>query len=75
VKQSTKRLLVALAAIFGFKIYSIDVNQAYLQSLSPLLCNVFIRPTDFLNLSGNELVQILKSLHGLTEPVIIGTSS
>jgi Reverse transcriptase (RNA-dependent DNA polymerase) len=67
VKQSTLRLLVALAAIIGFKIYSIDVNQAYLQSLSPLLRNVFILPTDVLNLSGNELVQILKPLNGYTD--------
>jgi hypothetical protein len=32
-----------------------------------LLRNVFIRPTDVLNLSGNELFQTLNPLYGLTE--------
>jgi hypothetical protein len=44
VQQSSIRLLLSLAAILGFKVWSNDVSQAYLQASIPLLRDVYIRP-------------------------------
>jgi hypothetical protein len=33
-RQSSARVLVGLAAVFGFRLYSTEVQQAYLQSAS-----------------------------------------
>jgi hypothetical protein len=39
------RMILSLAAIFGFRISSSDVTQAYIQSTHNLTRNVFINPT------------------------------
>ena len=36
------RLLLALASIFGFEIWTSDVRQAYLQASEPIFRNIFI---------------------------------
>lgn len=66
VKQSSVRILVALATILGFDLWSMDVKQAYLQSASNLRRDVYVRP-DEMNLSPNELLQIIKPLYGLSD--------
>ncbi len=70
-KQYTIKLIIALAAIFGFRIFSTDVIQSYLQSLEKLSRNVLVKPTKEivkeLNLKPNELLLLLKPLYGLTE--------
>jgi hypothetical protein len=64
VQQSSIRLLLSLAAIVGFKVWSNDVSQAYIQASVPLLRDVYIRP-DCLDLRQNELVRLIKPLYGL----------
>lgn len=60
------RILIALAMIFGFDVWSSDVPHAHLQSAQNVKRNVFIRP-QMLELSADELLQIMKPLYGLTE--------
>jgi Reverse transcriptase (RNA-dependent DNA polymerase) len=66
LKQQSIRIILALASIFGFDLWSSDVNQAYLQSASRLQREIFTRP-DELNLGPNELLQLVLPLYGLTE--------
>lgn len=66
LKQSSIRLLLALATIFGFNLWSTDFNQAYLQSASNLRRRIFVRP-DILELDDDTLLQIVKPLYGLSD--------
>lgn len=66
LKQSSVKLLLALATILGFEVWDLDVKQAYLQSGSKLQRAVYIKP-DIIELDQNELIQILKPLYGLSE--------
>lgn len=66
LKQTSIRLLLALASIFGFELYSLDVTQAYLQSASQLRRKIFIKP-DILNMDSDELLQLMKPIYGLTD--------
>lgn len=62
------RLLLAIASIFEFKVWTADVIQAYLQSDEPRSREVYIQ--DFVpkfGLRKNQCVQLLKSLYGLCE--------
>jgi hypothetical protein len=44
-RQSGARVLIELAAVFGFRLCSTDEQQAYLQSSSELMRDVYIEPS------------------------------
>jgi Reverse transcriptase (RNA-dependent DNA polymerase) len=60
------RLILAVAAILGFDVWSTDVNQAYLQSACRLKRELFIQPRELV-LGKNEFLQLLLPLYGLAE--------
>jgi hypothetical protein len=65
IKQSSVRLLLALTATLGFNIWTIEVNQAYLQAAVDLQRKIFTKP-DVLRLGEDELLQVIKPLYGLS---------
>jgi hypothetical protein len=66
LKKQSVRLLLAIAAIFGFDIIATDVVQAYLQSAQDLQREVFVRP-ECVDLAPNELLRVVKPLYGLPD--------
>jgi len=62
VKHSSTRLLIALAACFGFRLWSQDVSQAYLQSASQLIRDVYLKPGKDLEIYGPKLLKLLRPL-------------
>jgi hypothetical protein len=64
--QTSTRPILALAAIFGWNVWTTDVQQAYLQSASRLKKEVFLK-TDALELGPSEFLELLLPLYGLAE--------
>lgn len=62
------RLLLALAAIHGFHVWTSDVRQAYLKAAEPIAREIFIRkPVGEFELEPSQCLQLLKPLYGLCE--------
>jgi hypothetical protein len=66
LKQSSVRLLLALRAVLGFDLWTMDVRQASLRAASNLKRDVFIRHNE-IELTQDELLQIIKPLYGLSD--------
>jgi Reverse transcriptase (RNA-dependent DNA polymerase) len=66
-KQQSTRLLTGLAAKFGFRVCTHDVQQAYLQSAESLLRDVYLKPPAVLNLGADQVLKLLRPLYGLCD--------
>lgn len=60
IGQRTVRLLVTVAAIFGNRLWRLDVSQAYLKSTDHITRDIYIRPKDRLKLNSNQLLPLPK---------------
>lgn len=67
IKKQTIRLLISLTALFGFRLWSQGVSQAYLQSASKLTRDVFVQHRQGFKIEPNEILSLLKPLNGLTD--------
>ena len=68
LQSSSARLLLALASVFEFSVWSADVRLAYLQSTEPLHRRVFIRdPAKEFKLKPHECFELVKPLYDLCD--------
>ena len=58
------KMLVSLAALFGFRLISTDVTQVYLQSAEKLSQNVYVKPSSEFELDPNQLLKLMKPFYG-----------
>ena len=62
------RFLLALAAVHGFNIWTLDVRQAYLKPVEPLEREILIsKPAPKFDLNPSQRLQPLRPLYGLCE--------
>jgi Reverse transcriptase (RNA-dependent DNA polymerase) len=66
LSQTSTRLILAMAAIFDFDVWTTDFQQAYLQSAESLQKEIFLM-TNALELGLNEFLQLVLPLYGLSE--------
>ncbi len=67
VRQISVRLLVAMAAIMGFDIWTEDISQAFLQSASELLRDVYLKPNRQLKVPAGYVLKLLRPFYGLAD--------
>ena len=56
--QRSIRIVVPLAGMYGFEVWAHDITQAYLQSESPLLRKVYLRPPAELHMPKGRLLRL-----------------
>lgn len=67
VSPQAIRLLVSLATIFGFRLWSEDMTLADIRGAERILRNVFVRGKPEFQLSAGQLLQVLRPLYGLAD--------
>lgn len=70
VQQQSLRMLLALAAIFGWKIWTQDISQAFVKSAGELSREIYIKKFNDvreLNLRPDQAVKSLRQLYGLCD--------
>lgn len=67
LKQQRVRLIVTIAAIFGFKIWSQDIFQTCLQSEIHLTCDDYVRPKGGIVLKAGWILKIFKLFNRLAD--------
>lgn len=67
LKHASTRIIIALAACFGLRIWSQDISQTYLQSASQLISEIYLKPGKDLQIEGNQLLKLLRPLYGLSK--------
>lgn len=65
--QQAIRLLVSLATIFGFRLWSEDMTLAYIQGAERILRKVYLKGKPEFQLAPNQLLEILRPLYGLAD--------
>ena len=68
IQRASQRVILCLAAVLtGIGIYLRDITQAYTQSASDLVRDIYARPPREIDLWTNCLLRIIKPLYGIAE--------
>jgi Reverse transcriptase (RNA-dependent DNA polymerase) len=65
IRQPSTRPIARVAGLFGVRIWSDDVSQAFLQSQEQMGRRLFVRPPREFGISDGSLSELLKPLYGL----------
>ncbi|CDF36767.1 unnamed protein product [Chondrus crispus] len=69
--SNSTRIIVSVSAIKGFRLFSHDVRQAYLQSEEKLTRKVFLLPKradlKYFGLCEEDILELLKPIYGMTD--------
>lgn len=67
IRQHSIRVVVTIASLFGYDIWTQDVSQAYLQASESLKREIYVRPPVEFQLSSDKLLRLDKPLYGLSD--------
>lgn len=71
IRASSIRLILSVSAVMGFRLFSHDVTQAYLQSKYELTRKIYVQPKekdlDIFGLKKGELFELNKPLYGICD--------
>lgn len=71
LRQRSTKIIVSTSAVRGFRVFSHDINQSYLQSKDKLSRPVYLSPREedrtILGVADDEVLRILKPLYGLCD--------
>lgn len=70
LRPESIRLLLALASILGFRVWTIDITQAFLQAAAENLRDIYLEGGEHsaeLDLSADEVLQLMRPLYGLAD--------
>jgi len=71
LRKSSTKIILSTSAVLGFRIYSHDVNQAYLHSKDQLTREIYIRPKardfKYFGLVDTEALRLRKPRHGIPD--------
>lgn len=60
-------MLLSLATIFGFNLWSKDMTLAYIQGASKIMQQVYLKWKPGFQLTDDQLLEILRPLYGLAD--------
>jgi Reverse transcriptase (RNA-dependent DNA polymerase) len=69
MRQAATTIIMCIAAIFGFRVLTHDVTQAYTQPSENLMRDVFIDPnnSDEFKLDCDQVLKLLRPVYGLAD--------
>lgn len=67
VSQQAIKLLISLATILGFRLWSEDMTLAYIQGAKKFLRQVYLKGSPEFQLSSDQLLQIIRPLYGSSD--------
>jgi hypothetical protein len=67
VRVTSIRILMAIASLLGFSIWSEDVTQAFVQSTENLLRDIYLEPAKELQMDQDLVLKLIKPLYGLSD--------